>query len=108
MISNPTPKLKKTHFFLNLAKSGRSGQYWTGTGPEPDLKKKTGSTGTGTRTGFPVAQCYFLMHYFQKTCGIERYKGACALALASSATNSNSMDPSNANVVSIKDELDFL
>ena len=30
---------KNTHFFLNLAKSGRSGQYLTGTGPEPDLKK---------------------------------------------------------------------
>ena len=38
MITNPTPKLKKT-FFLDLAKSGRSGQYLAGTGPEPDLKK---------------------------------------------------------------------
>ena len=45
MISNPTPKFKK-HFFLDLAKSGRSGQYLTGTGsgkklpdrPEPKLE----------------------------------------------------------------------
>ena len=48
MITNSTPKFKK-HFFLDLAKSGRSGQYLAGTGP--DLKKLTGSTGTG----FPVA-----------------------------------------------------
>ena len=52
MITNSTPKFKK-HFFLDLAKSGRSGQYLAGTGPEPDLKKLTGSTGTG----FPVAHC---------------------------------------------------
>ena len=32
------PKFKK-HFFLDLAESGRSGQYLAGTGPEPDLKK---------------------------------------------------------------------
>ena len=46
----------KKHFFLDLAKSGRSGQYLAGTGPEPDQKKMTGSTGTG----FPVAHCYKL------------------------------------------------
>ena len=59
MITNPTPKFK-THFFLDLAKSGRSGQYLAGTGPEPDLKKLTGSTGTGT--GFPVAHCLLLFY----------------------------------------------
>ena len=30
---------------------GRSGRYLAGSGPEPDLKKSTGSAGTG----FPVA-----------------------------------------------------
>ena len=54
MISNPTPKFIKA-FFPDLAKSGRSEKYLAGTGPEPDLEKMTGSTGTGT--GFPVAHC---------------------------------------------------
>ena len=49
MISNPN----KNHFFLDLAESGRCDQYLTGTGTEPDLKKMTGSTGTG----FTVAHC---------------------------------------------------
>ena len=44
-------QITKNIYFLDLAKSGRSGQYLAGTGPEPDLKKMTGSTGTG----FPVA-----------------------------------------------------
>ena len=47
----------KNHFFLDLAKSGRSGQYLVETGPKPDLKKVAGSTGTETGTGFPVAHC---------------------------------------------------
>ena len=38
IITNPTPKFKK-NVFLDLAKSGRSGQYLAGTGQEPDLKK---------------------------------------------------------------------
>ena len=34
------------------------GQFLAGTGPEPDLKKMTGSTGTG----FPVTHCVLSYH----------------------------------------------
>ena len=49
---NPASNLK-THYFLDIIKSGRSGQYLAGFGREPELKKVTVSTGTGT-TRYPV------------------------------------------------------
>ena len=45
--------IEKRIYILDLTKSGRSSQYFNfaGTGPEPELEKVTGSTGTG----YPVA-----------------------------------------------------
>ena len=53
------PEYKMLHDNKSYTKNFffRSGQYLAGTGPEPDLEKMTGSTGTGTETVFPVALC---------------------------------------------------
>ena len=45
-------QFKITHYFLDLIKSGRSGRYLAGTGPEPELLKN----GIGT-TRYPVVHC---------------------------------------------------
>ena len=37
----------KKHIFPGSNQTGRSGQYLAGSGPEPELKKVAGSTGTG-------------------------------------------------------------
>ena len=57
MITNPTPKLKKFIFSWTETNPVDPVSIW----PEPDLKKLTGSTGTGT--GFPVAHCLLTLKF---------------------------------------------